>query len=113
MVGALDNVNEVHGKLLTFNDVMNQLRDTVTLLKKGLWQNTPSPSGILTAPLKEPIIGNVVAHHHLHSSPPSKKRVQSLRQSLETRLHKIVQHLLYFRNVDGSFGEPIVKQSTR
>ena len=33
--------------------------------------------------------------------------------SLERKLHIVVQYLLYFRNTDGSFGEPIVEQSLR
>ena len=33
--------------------------------------------------------------------------------SLEKKLHIVVQYLLYFRNTDGSFGEPIVEQSSR
>ena len=33
--------------------------------------------------------------------------------SFQRRLHIVVQYLLYFRNTDGSFGEPIVEQSSR
>ena len=33
--------------------------------------------------------------------------------SLERRLHIVVQYLLYFRNTDGSFGEPMVEQTMR
>ena len=33
--------------------------------------------------------------------------------SLERKLHIVVQYLLYFRNIDGSFGEPMVEQSSR
>ena len=33
--------------------------------------------------------------------------------SLERKLHIVVQYLLYFRNTDGSFGEPMVEQSSR
>ena len=33
--------------------------------------------------------------------------------SLERRLHIVVQYLLYFRNTDGSFGEPMVEQTLR
>ena len=33
--------------------------------------------------------------------------------SLERKLHIVVQYLLYFRNIDGSFGEPMVEQISR
>jgi hypothetical protein len=29
------------------------------------------------------------------------------------QLHRVTQSLLYFRNVDGSFGEPMAKESLR
>ena len=34
-------------------------------------------------------------------------------KTLEKKLHIVVQYLLYFRNTDGSFGGPMVEQSTR
>ena len=96
-------------KPLTFNDLMNMLRDTATSIKT-IQRNPPISTSVrVTREGQESIMREDVRYPN--SSTDKKRRMHT--QSLETMLHQIVQYLLYFRNTDGSFGGPMVRESTR
>ena len=101
--------DEILGKPVTFLELMDALRDIVTSI--NVWiENAPGNQlqGINRAGAmsKE----NTKRDRHKSSAESS---YSSAFHSLERKLHIVVQYLLYFRNTDGSFGEPMVEQSTR
>ena len=101
--------DEILGKAATFHELMDALRDIVTSI--NLWiENAPGNrlEGINRG-------GAMVKENTKRDSYKSSAESSYLLafNSLERKLHIIVQYLLYFRNTDGSFGDPIVEQSSR
>ena len=92
-----------------FFELMDAMRDIVTsinLLIKNAPGNGLEGIDILGAIAKE--------NTKTDGSKTSAESSYSLAiKTLERKLHIVVQYLLYFRNTDGSFGEPMVEQSSR
>ena len=107
MTGALDVFDKVPEKPLTFYDIMNVLRDAATLVNNRLKRNYSSKgSNKETKSNKESALNKGEGGYKT-------KRSNAITDSLEEKLHQVVQYLIYFRNTDGSFGEPMVEQSVR
>ena len=109
MTGALDMFDKVPGKPTTFPELMNVLRDIVTSInsiKRRLVKKNFQRSDKRERPSsnEDDIKGRRNAED---------KTYTAVANSLEKRLHQVVQYLLYFRNTDGSFGDPMVEQSVR
>ena len=88
---------------------MDAMRDIVTSINsfiKNAPENRFEGSNISGATEKE----NTKRDSHKTSAESSFSLAMN---SLEKKLHIVVQYLLYFRNTDGSFGEPMVEQSSR
>ena len=107
MTGALDGFDMIPGIPLTFDDFMNVLRDIVTSINSMIRSTPNGTSQKIVRGERKSIVGgdkngrrNLAAKVHTQAA-----------KSLEKRLHQVVQYLLYFRNTDGSFGEPMVEQS--
>ena len=101
--------DEILGKPVTFLELMHTMRDIVTSI--NVWiENAPGNR------LEGINRGGAMAKENTKrdSYKSSAESSYSLAfNSLERKLHIIVQYLLYFRNTDGSFGDPIVEQSSR
>lgn len=109
MSGALDVFDKIPGKPLTFNEVMNVLRDIVTSINSIIRSASIGTSQGMAGKEQESIMrGDKDRRSNLEDKVHAR-----LTKSLEKKLHSVVQYLLYFRNTDGSFGDPMVKQSTR
>lgn len=107
MTGALDVFDKIPEKPLTFYDLMNVLRDTATVVNYRLKKGYSGRSSIETRRRDEESIVNEGRGNY------ETKRNNAITNSLEKKLHQVVQYLIYFRNTDGSFGEPMVEQNIR
>ena len=109
MSGALDVFDRIPGKPLTFNELMNVLRDVVTSVNSILRSASTMTSQKMAGQEQE----SIMRRDKVRRSNLEDKVYTRLTKSLEKKLHQVVQYLLYFRNTDGSFGEPMAKQSIR
>ena len=107
MTGALDEFESISEKPFTFNDLMNVLRDAATLVDNRLKKSYASKRFFETERSDDESILNE------GEGESETKRNNAITNSLEEKLHQVVQYLIYFRNTDGSFGEPMVEQSIR
>ena len=109
MTGVLEDFDKRPGNPLTFNDLMNILRDIVTSMNVILRSDSNKNSQKMSGEQHETISReNIVGRRYSKGTT-----YMTTTESLENKLHQAVQHLLYFRNTDGSFGEPMVEQSVR
>lgn len=107
MTGALDKLESTSENPFTFSDIMNVLRDAATFVDNRLKKIYASRRVFETERSDDETILN-------EGEGESKtKRNNAITNSLEEKLHQVVQYLIYFRNTDGSFGEPMVEQSIR
>ena len=88
---------------------MDAIRDIVTSINL-LIKNAPRNRSEVISRSEEMANENTKRDSHKTSAESSYSIVID---SLERRLHIVVQYLLYFRNTDGSFGEPMVEQTLR
>ena len=107
MIGALDEFESISEKPFTFNDLMNVLRDAATFVDNRLKKSYASKRFFETERSDDESILNE------GEGESETKRNNAITNSLEEKLHQVVQYLIYFRNTDGSFGEPMVEQSIR
>ena len=107
MTGALDVFDKIPEKPLTFYDIMNVLRDAATIVNYRLKKSYSGRSSIETRRRDEESIVNEGRGNY------ETKRNNAITNSLEKKLHQVVQYLIYFQNTDGSFGEPMVEQNIR
>ena len=108
--GALAGFNKTPPRgPLTFNQLMNILRDIVTSINSMIRSIPTKPSKSIVRGDKKPIVRGDKDGRRTIAETMYTKTVKSL----EKTLHQVVQYLLYFRNTDGSFGEPMVKQNIR
>ena len=107
MTGAIDEFETISENPLTFSDLMNVLRDAATFVDDRL-KNIYATRGFFETERSddESILNE-------GEGEPETKRNNAITNSLEEKLHQVVQYLIYFRNTDGSFGEPMVEQSIR
>ena len=109
MSGALDVFDKIPGKPLMFNEVMNILRDIVTSINSIIRRESTRNSQKMAEKEQE----SNMRGGRVHRINLEDKVHTELKKSLEKKIHRVVQYLLYFRNTDGSFGEPMAKQSIR
>ena len=107
MTGALDEFESISEKPFTFSDLMNVLRDAATFVDNRLKKIYASRGFFETERSNDESILNE------GEGESETKRNNAITNSLEEKLHQVVQYLIYFRNTDGSFGEPMVEQSVR
>ena len=107
MTGILDEFENIPEKPFTFYDLMNVIRDIATLVNNRLKKSYSDKSSIEREKSDKESIENK------GEGDSKTKRNNAITNSLEEKLHQLVQYLIYFRNTDGSFGEPIVEQNLR
>ena len=107
MTGILDEFENIPEKPFTFNELMNVIRDIATLVNNRLKKSYSDKSSIEREKSDKESIENK------GEGDSKTKRNNAITNSLEEKLHQLVQYLIYFRNTDGSFGEPIVEQNLR
>ena len=109
MTGVLDTFDKLPGNPLTFKELMNILRDIVTSTNDILRSGSNTNSQIISKKQQE-----TINRENFGGRRYSKGTTyMTTTESLKNKLHQAVQYLLYFRNTDGSFGEPMVEQSIR
>ena len=109
MTGVLEEFDKRPGNPLTFKDLMNILRDIVTSTKVILRNGSNKNSQKIWKEQHETIDRDNIGGRRYAKGTT----YMTTTESLEKKLHQAVQYLLYFRNTDGSFGEPMVEQSVR
>ena len=107
MTGILDEFENIPEKPFTFNELMNVIRDIATLVNNRLKKSYSDKISIEREKSDKESIENK------GEGDSKTKRNNAITNSLEEKLHQLVQYLIYFRNTDGSFGEPIVEQNLR